>query len=165
MRTRPLVALAALSVACLAATALAACTDDTPDDDPERSMNVAEARDALDEELHRSAAAVSGSGPPVLASDTGPTRCQSSQLGRVLDTVSVSLVLTVPVEPGRERDALDDVIAAWTDAGFEVDRSGIDRRDPQVLTKRDGFGMRALAVADSGQLALTGSTDCLEAAG
>jgi len=124
-------------------------------------MNVLDARADLVKLLRDTAQTVAPDVPAEVRSDPGPTPCQSDVTGQILDTESARLVLVVKVEPNLEKDALKATVAAWEKVGVELDRSRIDDVQPEVLGRRPGYGVRVLAVEGSGQLALTGETDCL----
>lgn len=97
--------------------------------------------------------------------DRAPSRCRSGLFGQEIETESAKLILAVAVDKGEEMAALDNVVAVSGRSGVRLHRGRIDASSPEVTGKRPGFGVRVLAVPDSGQIALTGQTDCLDAAG
>lgn len=115
--------------------------------------------------LDRTVAAVAATGEVEVLSDSGPVPCQDDATGAVTDEQSASVTIAVPVEAGREVDALDAVVAHWEAEGVRLDLSRRDGSPPEVLARGDAFGVSALAVAGSGQVSVMGATDCLEAAG
>lgn len=161
------------ALAVLTALAAGACGDDGGgrvdgdggDRREEPSMDVTEALEELRGFLDRTVAAVAATGEVEVLSDSGPVPCQDDATGAVTDEQSASVTIAVPVEAGREVDALDAVVAHWEAEGVRLDLSRRDGSPPEVLARGDAFGVSALAVAGSGQVSVMGATDCLEAAG
>lgn len=132
--------------------------------DEPTDMNIAEAQASLEALHRRTAATVAPTSKPKVMSygDLGPSTCYSDYLKRDLGTVSSQFNLVVPVPRGSERAVLDKVVAAWEREGIKLYRGRLDRRTPEVTGRADGYGVRVLAVPDSGQVPLTGQTDCLD---
>jgi len=133
-------------------------------DDQPTDMNIAEAQASL-EALHRRTAATvaPASKPRVMRhGDLGPSTCYSDYLVRDLGTVRSRFILDVPVPRGSERAVLNKVVAAWEHEAIKLYRGRLDHRPPEVTGRADGYGVRVLAVPDSGQVSLTGETDCLD---
>jgi len=128
-------------------------------------LDVTEARAALRTLLMDTVQSVAPGVEAKVLLDRAPSRCRSGLFGQEIDTESATLFLAVVVDKGEEKAALDNVVAAWGRSGVRLYRGRIDASSPEVTGDRPGFGVRVLAVPDSGQIGLSGQTDCLEAAG
>lgn len=151
----------------LLAAALLGCSDeaDPPDDQEPVTMNVMEARAALEALLLETAEAVAPGVEVEVVSDLPPGQCLSDLTGAVLDTESATLGYALPVDDGTEKVVLMQVVAEWERIEIELDRGQIDDRDAEVVGQLPNLTVRVLAVPDTGQVALTGQTDCLDPAG
>ncbi|MCA1678879.1 MAG: hypothetical protein LC777_08020, partial [Actinobacteria bacterium] len=130
-------------------------------DDDATDMNVAEARASLRALHRRTAASVAPASMPEVMADRLST-CYSGIIVRDLGTQYATFSLAVPVEAGSERDVLEKVIVAWERKGIKLGRTRLDHGDAEVGGGADGYTVRALAVRGTGQVALTGATDCLD---
>ena len=138
--------------------AIRGCGDEPTD------MNIAQARASLQALHRRTAATVAPASKPRVMVDRAPSTCYSEYLARDLGTVSSRFILIVPVRRGSERAVLDKVVAAWEREGIELYRGRLEDRQAEVTGRADGYDIRVLAVPDSGQVSLSGATDCLDPA-
>lgn len=130
-------------------------------DDDATDMNVAEARASLRALHRRTAASVAPASRPKVMADRVST-CYSDILVRDLGTQYATFSLVVPVEARSERDVLEKVIVAWESEGIKLGGTRLDRRVAEVGGKANGYTVRALAVRGTGEVALSGATDCLD---
>lgn len=129
--------------------------------DDATDMNVAEARASLRALHRRTAASVAPASRPKVQADRLST-CYSGIIVRDLGTQSATFNLVVPVQAGSERGVLEKVIVAWKREGIKLGPTDLAHGDAEVHGAADGYTVRALAIRGTGQVALTGATDCLD---
>ena len=79
--------------------------------------------------------------------------CNSSGSGSSVDVV---------MEDGREpAELLPAVEAHWKEQCYDIDRHRLDDPDPDLIGRRKGFALVALAVPGSGRLNIGGDTPCV----
>ena len=122
-------------------------------------LSIDEARAQLKKMVTDTAEAAGPGRPHPVFSDIGPTGCEDGDIARhVFSSFSVDVVL----EDGREPvELLPAVEAHWKEQGYEVDRHRLDDPEPDLIGRRKGFALVALAVPGSGRLNIGGDTPCV----
>jgi hypothetical protein len=122
-------------------------------------LSIDEARAQLKQMVIDTAEAAAPGRPHPVFEDIGPTGCEDADVARhVFSTFSVDVVL----EDGREpAELLPAVEAHWEERGYEIDRHRLDDPEPDLIGRRKGFALTALAVPGSGRLNIGGDTPCV----
>lgn len=151
-----------LVVAVVAAVLLSACDEDAGSEPVEGTdMNVTEATEDLQAFVTETLEVVAPGAPTEGPTDSRPAPCQSSQVGRDLDTERASYDLFVQVDPGEEPALLTRVAEHWESLGLELDRSREDDFVPEILAKRPGYTVSVTGRDGAGEISIGGTTDCL----
>ncbi|MGH8929283.1 MAG: hypothetical protein ACRDZO_01260 [Egibacteraceae bacterium] len=145
-----LVALIALSTASCAGPGRSRIRED---------LTLDEALDQLQRIISDTAQAASSRDAWKVIIDNGPRGCEDAEVSPHL---FYTWGITIPVAPGHQpSELLPAVEAHWVEQGYEVARDRLDDFQPELLGRIRGFGFRALAVPDSGQLVISGDTACV----
>lgn len=124
-------------------------------------MNVIEATEDLQAFVSETLEVVAPDAPVENPIDSRPSPCQSSQLGRDLDTSRATYNLFVEVDPGKELDFVRRVSEHWESLGLEIDRSGADDLVARVLAGRPGYTVAVRGREGNGEFSIGGTTGCL----
>ena len=148
-----------LLVALGAGVMLASCSSSSGNSKVRDDISIDEARTQLKQMVNDTAEAVVPGRPHPVFEDIGPTGCEDADVARhVFGTFSVDVVL----DDGREPAAfLPAVEAYWKDRGYDIDRRRLDDPDPDLIGRKEGFALTALAVPGSGRLNIGGDTPCV----
>lgn len=125
-------------------------------------MNVTEAIEDLQAFVAETLEAVAPDAPTDVPIDSRPSPCQSSQLGRDLDTEKATYNLFVQVDPGEELALVTRVAEHWESLGLELDRSREDDFVSRILAERPGYTVAVRGRDGNGEVSIGGTTDCLD---